>query len=109
MFELIRVRDHGWLLPRHRLAFVKKPVGDLVVGEEYLEDLHRHARVARLARPGSGGFMDEVPLLYDVTLLKWTKGLVILSGFERVPDEKEHRSIDVAQTWMLYEVGVDSP
>lgn len=103
LYELTRVRDAGWLLPRHRHAFSTKPVGRLLVGEEYLADLARHTLTAHLLDAVSGARLSEIPPLYDVRLLKWTSGLVVLAGFERIPDGKGLKILDVAQTWLLNE------
>lgn len=76
LYELTRVRDAGWILPRHRHAFSEKPLGKLLVGEEYLAELHRHTLTAYLLNPTSGQRLETVTPLYDVRLLKWTAGLV---------------------------------
>lgn len=108
MYELIRVRDRGWALPRHRWAFGQKPRGEVSIDEIFDPDMQRHSKVARLLAPAGAPSID-VPQLYDVTLLRMTRGLIVLAGFERLVDESGQRAYDYAQTWLLYEVPAEMP
>lgn len=108
LYELLRVRKAGWLVPRYQHAFGRPPRGALSVAEEYVPDLHRHSLVAKLLAPCTGTLMVEIPPLFDVTLLRWSCDLISLTGIERVEDEKGLKVLDCAQTWVLQPI-IDEP
>lgn len=101
LYELLRVRKAGWLIPKYQHAFGRHPVGVLRVGEEYIPDLHRHTVMARLLTEGAGHAVEGVVPLWDVRLLHWSVDVITLTGIERVEDEKGLKTLDCAQTWVL--------
>lgn len=107
LYQLLRVRKAGWLIPKYQHAFGKHPVGSLRVTEEYVPDLHRHSLMARLLSPGVGNPVEGILDLYDVRLLHWASDLITLAGFERTADEKGLKVLDCAQTWILQPAAPD--
>lgn len=101
LFELLRVRRSGWLIPKYQHSFGRHPVGALRVTQEYVPDLHRHTLIAQLLPPEPNQPTERIPPLYDVVLMHWNCDLITLSGFERVEDEKGLKRLDCAQTWVL--------
>lgn len=95
---LIRHRDQGALIPRHRQAFIHRPEGDLQVREEYAKTLGRHLLVARLL-DGAGRALEGVPPLFDVQVVQITIDTILLSGYERLRDDKGVKLQDFSQTW----------
>lgn len=94
VYDLLRVRRDGMLLPRWQLGSLAPARGVLTVRDTYLKDLGRHSMVATLVG------MDKVPDLVDVTLLETLGEHLVLTGFERSDDRSGNR-VDYAQTWLL--------
>ncbi len=101
-FELIRVREKGWVLPRHRLATMPRLRGLLSVDEQLDQSLNRTVRVAVFIDTRTKRPIAEVLPLFDVTLLRATPEYISLSGFERIHDMLAQRDYDYAQSWVLY-------
>jgi len=100
LVKVIRLRDHGWLLPRYQIAFVPRTEANLVLAETKDEVLNRTTRLARLLDPATGRELPIPPLL-DAQLVAVTRDVMTFSGIERLPDKLELRSMDYAQTWLV--------
>lgn len=83
------IAEHGYVLTAGRY-----------VGAEDVEDIEDddEAFNDKMTR------LDDIPALYDVTLLRWSSNLITLVGFERVHDEKGLMLLDCPQTWQLQPV-----
>lgn len=102
IFELVRVRDKGWVLPRFRLAMLERVRGHLSIDEQHDQELNRTVRVATLLDTKTMRPLD-IPPLYDVAIVKVSKSYMSLSGFERIHDKTQTKDFDYAQSWVLYE------
>ncbi len=105
--QVRRLRDEGWVLPRHRLAFGLLPEGIFSLREEMVPMLNRHARVARLLDADTGKPEDNPPALYDAVVLRATADEWIVSGLERVLSGLQE--VDVAQTWQVALLRIETP
>jgi len=106
LFEIVRVRDHGWVLPKFRQALLTRVRGHLSIDEQHDTELNRTVRLARMLDSQSMRPLD-IPALYDPVILKVAKSFMVLSGFERIHDRDMMRDFDYAQTWVLYETQSD--
>lgn len=96
IFDMIRVRIDGAVVPRHNVGLQRAVRGTLLVGDKRLEGLQRHARVATFQTE------DQQTLeLIDASLLHITAETMVLTGFER--NTSSGKEIDYAQTWVLRE------
>lgn len=100
LFRLLRLRDHGHLLPRYRLALPTAPTGRLLVSETHDSSLGRSVRTAKFL-DHAGAIMETVPPLHDVSLVHFSSGRMSLSGVEYLPDEMHTRVSGYAQSWIL--------
>lgn len=98
------VRKDGWKLPRFRACMHPPVTGVLVLREERVEDLMRLCRVAVLRDPVTQKQIEEVPPLYDATLIAAEGASMTITGFERIWDAG--RTIDYAQTWLIEPAGL---
>lgn len=103
LFDLRRVRQQGWVLPRFRSCMLQPVRGVLRVTEQRLPDMHRTARVAQLHDADTGQPLADVPPLIDAALLAADGVSLTLTSFERI--QQGERVIDYAQTWLLDAVG----
>lgn len=97
LFDVIRTRRHGVLLPRWQLGSLPRYRGVLVVEERRDPEFGRTLRIARLidmSRP-----TDDPPWLMDSVLLQANDSRLVLTGFERIEDGIT--KTDYAQTWIL--------
>lgn len=101
VYQLLRARRAGWLVPKYQHAFGQCPIGVLAVHEAHVPDLNRHSIVARLRDPATGAPVAGVLDLYDVVLRHWSCDAITLTGFEGVPDDLGLKVTDCAQTWVL--------
>ena len=99
------LRENGWPLPRHRIAFRKAIHGVLDLHEALDPVLHRHTRLARLLDPHTGGVVQGVGALLDAVWLRVTADEWIIGGIERTAQGLNHH--DVAQTWLVTPVALD--
>lgn len=99
LFRLLRLRDHGWLLPRFRLALPTAPVGRLHVAESHDAELGRAVRIAKFLDL-NGAPLESVPPLHDVQLVHFSSRMS-LSGTEYLPDAMHTRVTGYAQSWIL--------
>jgi hypothetical protein len=80
-------------------------MGRLEIKDTTDQGLHRMAKVARFfyAEEGCG----SPDLLYDPVILWWKDGRCVISGFERLRNNKDEK-VDYAQSWLCF-VGVAPP
>lgn len=97
--QVRRLRQDGWTLPRHRLAFGPPAEGIFSLREELVQALHRHTRVAMLLDAHTLAPVAGIPPLYDAALLRATADEWVVTGFERI--ERGVQMVDVAQTWLV--------
>ena len=93
------LRDSGWVLPRHRLAFGKPFEGIFSLQEQHVPSLNRHSRVATLVQADGIAQVPGIATLYDATLLRATADEWVVTGFERL--EQAAKVMDVVQTWLI--------
>lgn len=91
--RVLRFRENGVPVPRWRWATLQPYVGQLVVEDDHVPDLGRHVRIARLIG-------DEIPRLYDATLVRTLGDDLVLTGFERMNNDLG-RVADYAQSWYV--------
>lgn len=99
LFDLRRVRQQGWVLPRFRSCMLHPVRGILRVSEQRLHDMHRSTRVAELLDPATRQPHPDVPPLIDAVLLAADGAGLTITGVERIREGE--RVIDYAQTWLL--------
>lgn len=104
--QVRRLRDEGWVLPRHRLAFGQLPEGIFSLREELVPALNRHTRVARLLDAGTGTPVEGLLALYDAAVLRAGADEWVVAGMERVL--RGLQEVDVAQTWQVAMVRFES-
>lgn len=96
IFDMIRVRERGVVVPRFQIGRQRAVRGRLNVGDEYQPELRRHLRRATLQLQGHGQAPEP---LWDVQLVHASGEMLVLGGFERIDDA--FRVIEYAQTWVL--------
>jgi len=101
MFDVWRLREQGWLLPRFRSCMVPPVRAILHVREQRDQDMNRHLRVAELLDPRSRQSLHDFPPLLDVTLVALDETSMTLAGTERVRDPRADREYLYAQSWFL--------
>ena len=94
-FCIIRLRHRGRPLPKREWANRTPVVGDLRVEQLYDAELLRHIRIARLASLVRVAGPEELPALYDPTLIAMSPQAFTLAGFERID------GADYAQSWLV--------
>lgn len=99
------LRREGREIPRHFHAMGRGVIGVLTVKEEFLPELHRHARIARL-QPDSAT-QKAIPPLVDPVILDWTPYHWVLTGMERLGDGITTTAF--AQSWWVFPVAVTPP
>ena len=93
---MMRVRDHGWVVPRHNAGMLRAVRGQLYLRDVLFPDLRRHVRVAEFhVKEG------QLLTLMDAMLMHASPDRLVLSGFERVLVGM--KETDFAQTWVLVE------
>lgn len=71
----------GKRVPQHRLNFLHfNHLGDLVINQEYVQELRRSCQVATLWKLDGGGFV--LPKLYDAQLAYAKEDYMIVRGIE---------------------------
>ncbi|WP_045227352.1 hypothetical protein [Methyloterricola oryzae] len=109
MFDVWRLREQGWLLPRFRSCMVPPVRAILHVREQRDQDLNRHIRVAELLDPRSRQSLPDFPNLLDVTLVALDETSTTLAGTERLNDPRADREYLYAQSWFLRAVSAVPP
>lgn len=89
------MRHRGRPLPRRELVNRDYAWGDLRVEQVFDEDLHRYVRIARLLDQKRPVDPDQLPPLYDPTIVAMSPLAFTLAGFERV------NTVDYAQSWLV--------
>lgn len=97
IFDVIRTRKNGVLVPRWQLGSLPRYRGRLIVDERHDVNLGRAVRQARLLDDGRP--IDDPPWLMDPVLLHANDSRLVLTGFERISDGIT--TTDYAQTWIL--------
>jgi hypothetical protein len=105
-FDMIRVRNHGVLVPRHNVGLQRAVRGELHVRDEIRPDLRRHSRTAIFRAEGAG---DALIQLYDVQLMHVTDEMMVLSGIEADFNQNGSLMADFAQTWVLRHIEGHQP
>lgn len=100
VYRVFRLREKGWILPRHRTAF-RAVSGTLQVVEVQSPTLNRSERVATLFDPSTGIPLADIAPLHDAQLIHFAAGRMTLSGIEYLPDEVNVRTFGFAQSWLL--------
>lgn len=103
---VLRTRDAGWLIPRYQHAFAQPPQGVLILKEEMVVVLNRHAFVATLRDPDTGAAVVGLPPLIDARVIRASADEWIWTGFERVMSGL--READCVQTWVVRAVSLVS-
>lgn len=94
-FSVVQMRHRGRALPRRALANGAASSGDLRVEQVFDEHLHRYVRLARLIDPDRPAAADQLPPLYDATIMAMSPLAFTLTGFERLD------GVDYAQSWLV--------
>ena len=102
IYELVRVRDQGWVLPKFRQALLDRVRGHLAIDEQPDPVLNRTVRVATLLDTKTLLPLD-IPALIDPTILKAAKSFMVLAGIERIHDPLQNKDFEYAQSWVLWE------
>lgn len=95
LFHVLRMRYRGRPLPRRELSNREHARGDLRVEQIFDEELRRYVRMARLLDPLRPVEPDQLPPLYDPSLVGMSPLAFTLAGFERVD------AVDYAQSWLV--------
>ena len=102
-FHVLRLRHRGRPLPRHEWLNRPAASGDLRVEQVFDEASRCYLRVARVVNVGRAKDPDEVPPLYEPTLVAMSPTAFSLAGFERID------GADFAQSWLVAAPGVFAP
>ena len=94
-FSILRLRHRGRPLPKREWANRTPVVGELRVEQLYDEELLRHIRIARVSSLVRVTGPEELPALYDPTLIAMSPQAFTLTGFERID------GADYAQSWLV--------
>lgn len=106
IYELVRVRNHGWVLPKFRQALLDRVRGHLSIDEQPDPVLNRTVRVATLLDTKTLLPLD-IPALIDPMILKAAKSFMVLTGIERIHDPLQNKDFEYAQSWVLHESASD--
>jgi hypothetical protein len=103
--KMLKMRLAGVEVPKRRLhdRYNSARPGKLEVVETTDQGLHRLVKLARFTYGESGNYVDT---LFDVNLLWYRDGRMVLSGFER--SKKDMQFCDYAQSWLCF-VGTEPP
>ncbi|WP_045226888.1 hypothetical protein [Methyloterricola oryzae] len=101
MFDVWRMREQGWLLPRFRSCMIPPVRAILRLGEQRDHALNRHIRVAELFDPRTRQSLHDFPALWDTTLVAVDEASMTLTGTERIHDPQADREYVYAQSWFL--------
>lgn len=101
-FDMMRVRQNGWVVPRHNAGMLRIVRGAFHLADKNMPELRRTSRVASFHVEGG-----EVLQLYDAGLMHASAEMLVVSGFER--EDNGARVVDYAQTWILVECEGDVP
>ena len=102
---VLRMRDSGCPIPRYQHAFAKPLQGVLILQEEQVPSLNRHALVATLRDPNTGQPVDGLAPLIDARVVRAMADEWIWTGIERV--FVGLRECDCAQTWCVRMVALE--
>jgi hypothetical protein len=94
-FLVLCLRHRGRPLPKRDWSNRTPVAGDLRVEQLYDGELLRHVRIARLVNLSRTVDPDDVPSLYDPTLIAMSPQAFTLAGFERI------EGTDYAQSWLV--------
>jgi hypothetical protein len=94
-FNILRLRYKGRPIPSRELANRTPVVGDLRVECVFDDVLRRHVNFAKLMSFVRVIDPEDLPTLYDPTLVAMSPLAFTLAGFERV------EGVDYAQSWMV--------
>lgn len=97
-FEVCPLRREGKLIPGWQKSSHIR-VGELRVGEELDQALHRTVRTAHLHHLG----VDTMPPLRDVVLISAGGDVMSLTGFEQV-ESLGAAATTFQQSWMLHSI-----
>ncbi|APA67504.1 hypothetical protein YQ44_06220 [Janthinobacterium sp. 1_2014MBL_MicDiv] len=103
--KMLKMRLAGVEVPKRRLhdRYNSARPGTLEVVETTDQGLHRLVKLARFTYGESGKYVDT---LFDVNLLWYRDGRMVLSGFER--SKVDMQFCDYAQSWLCF-VGTEPP
>lgn len=103
--KMLKMRLAGVEVPKRRLhdRYNSARPGKLEVVETTDQGLHRLVKLARFTYGESGKYVDT---LFDVNLLWYRDGRMVLSGFER--SKVDMQFCDYAQSWLCF-VGTEPP
>jgi hypothetical protein len=103
--KMLKMRLAGVEVPKRRLhdRYNSARPGTLEVVETTDQGLHRLVKLARFTYGESGNYVDT---LFDVNLLWYRDGRMVLSGFER--SKVDMQFCDYAQSWLCF-VGTEPP
>lgn len=101
IFDVVRVREGGWILPRFRSCMHRPVRGSLSVEDRQDPVLNRSTRTARILDPRTGNPVEGLPPLHDATLVCVRSDYLSITGFERIRDPLADREYEYAQTWVL--------
>ena len=100
VFDMIRARRMGRLIPRWQLSAIPPARGTLLVRDQYDRELNRTCRRAQLIRLGVSPAKQPIPTLVDAVLLWVSHDTWVLGGIEsEATDSGDERYY--AQTWLL--------
>lgn len=105
--KMLKMRLAGVEVPKRRLhdRYNSARPGTLEVVETTDQGLHRLVKLARFSFT-YGESANHVDTLFDVNLLWYRDGRMVLSGFER--SKKDMQFCDYAQSWLCF-VGTEPP
>ncbi len=95
--HVLRLRENGRAIPKYQLAFNTPIEGVLILREERIVELNRHALVARLRDANTGGDLPINPLI-DARMVHAMSDEWVITGFERVMIGMFES--DCAQSWI---------
>lgn len=97
LFDMVRTRENGVLVPRYQVGRQRAVRGSLVVEEVQDSRLARHIRTARFKMEDHGA--TPPPDLRDVQLIYAASDMLVLNGIEQL--DLGMRVVEYAQSWVL--------
>lgn len=99
-FRIARLLDRGRILPRYQVALRYSGPWRIEIREFFDEVGRRHTRRAVAIDPSTGMISENIPPLLDAQVLHMDGCGMVITGFERLPDEAlGERTFDFRQTW----------
>lgn len=110
-FRIARLLERGRILPKYQIAFRYSGPWRIELREYFDDTGRRHTRRAVAIDPVTCQITEAIPPLLDALVLYLDGSGMVITGFERLPDDSlGNRLYDFRQTWQAEStLGYPSP